>query len=116
MEQNQQNQQIQQMQQILNDFMGSTLSSKNMEIGVQTEKGKKKTIIEYQLTEKEANKIVKIFRKKFSCGGYTKKDENGFWVAILNGDHRIIIKKEFLENPIFSDLNFTESNILIHGG
>lgn len=99
-----------------NAFGESLLDIKNMEVGHQIDKGKKKTIIEYRMTESEAKKLVSVLKKKFSCGGYIKQDENGYWVSILNGDHRALISREFINNPKLAEFKVTESNLLIHGG
>lgn len=93
------------------ELENSNINEQRMDIRLQIDKGKKKTIIEYDMTEKEANTLVKALRKKLTCGGHISYDTDGKWVSILNGDHRHLIL-----NFMTNDFNIDPRNIKIHGG
>ena len=62
-------------------------------------------------------KLLKRFKKKFNCNGTLQKQQQlkqinkeNQSVLVLNGDHRLALKKYLVDNNIF-----TSNNIIVHG-
>ena len=76
--------------------------------------GKRKlTIIQDLDSDLDFKRICKAMRKDFSCNGNVVEDEKMGFIIQLQGDHRDLVKKWFLDHEILTSKDL--DRLVIHG-
>ena len=76
--------------------------------------GKRKlTIIQDLDSDLDFKRICKAMRKDFSCNGNVVEDDKMGFIIQLQGDHRDMVKKWFLDHEILTSKDL--DRLVIHG-
>ncbi len=94
------------------EVSGKTGKHSKMHLRLQQRNGKKSiTILEGAHSEFDLKGILRAMKKKFSCGGALKKDDDDKPILTLSGDHR----KEVVEFLVNNQHIAEESDFVVHG-